>query len=93
MQQNNLADAKDTLSYNIMQVEKDFETKMSDFREKMMEVHIILQKKADDAIIRKWVGDLILTKTGELSEFLVNRMDRINAKVDRNHEEVIKMIN
>ncbi len=76
-----------------MQVEKDFETKMSDFREKMMEVHIILQKKADDAIIRKWVGDLILTKTGELSEFLVNRMDRINAKVDRNHEEVIKMIN
>ena len=93
MQQNNLADAKDALSYNIMQVEKDFETKMSDFREKMMEVHIILQKKADDAIIRKWVGDLILTKTGELSEFLVNRMDRINAKVDRNHEEVIKMIN
>jgi len=93
MQQNNLADAKDTLSYNITQVEKDFETKMSDFREKMMEVHIILQKKADDAIIRKWVGDLILTKTGELSEFLVNRMDRINAKVDRNHEEVIKMIN
>ena len=93
MQQNNLADAKDALSYNIMQVEKDFETKMSDFREKMMEVHKILQKKADDAIIRKWVGDLILTKTGELSEFLVNRMDRINAKVDRNHEEVIKMIN
>lgn len=93
MQSNNLSDLKDQVSHNIMLMEKDFDNKMQDTRDKIMEIHVQLGKKADDAGIRKWVTDLLIQKTGELSEYLTNRIDRLNMKVDRNHDDVLKQMN
>jgi hypothetical protein len=69
MQSNNLSDVKDALSHNIMLMEKDFDSKMQDTRDKIMDIHVLLGKKSDDAGIRKWVNDLVLQKIGELSEY------------------------
>ena len=69
MQSNNLSDVKDALSHNIMLMEKDFDGKMQDTRDKIMDIHVLLGKKADDGGIRKWVNDLVLQKIGELSEY------------------------
>jgi len=81
------------VSHNIMLMEKDFDGKMQDTRDKIMEIHGILGKKADDAKMRKWVGDLVLQKCGELSEYMTNKIDRLNLKVDRNHDDVFKQMN
>ena len=69
MQSNNLSDVKDALSHNIMLMEKDFDGKMQDTRDKIMDINVLLGKKADDGGIRKWVNDLVLQKIGELSEY------------------------